>query len=590
LLDCSPPCATCQGTATTCTSCPEEAPHLSGGTCISISPLVTEMISTVSGVSSAGATAVTVVASGGAMGILFGVLHKLLGYIKYLDIAYSPKLASVLDSWNSELISLHVMPDLPEVLQEQLISKPIPVIFVKREIAPTFLENFWEEMIFLFVAIVCYISFTLLVQIFSKQGKSKILLKIFKYVRLSILNYFISQVYFSLGDIVTFFTLNVKFFKNGTLTAFMSLLLAFICLIFGAGFLIFHFLILKGLNNFTSSQLGTNKKEKFLKKYQEFEILFEQWNENSSLKSAYLFLFTLRDIGLNIVISNLYEHPLIQASLFVGMTSAFLLYLILKRPFKKLSENLQQISLEIIVVIIFTFVLLMKSLETTNEWETRNQRLGDVVVILAIIFNFASLVFVIFQTACIIYEYYLRLKAWKEKRLNSMKVLDKNKLIVEKIDQRRFSSNKRTGSSHFTKTQITSSTNSTHNISLNSSNDQLLPQIKGRDRFENRLRSKNREKFVALLDKIKTSNLSNYSDPQNLGSNEIIPSSLNSKDQIYISGISPFFMRQNQDYLSNNVFEQDALSFPKMDNQGLICLQKFQAKTASKKTMREELN
>ena len=86
----------------------------------------------------------SVVSSGGASAIFLGILFKLISYIKYLDIEYSLKLEAILRSWNSQLIFVRILPDIPHSIREELASKNIPNIFTYREVAPTFLENFWK--------------------------------------------------------------------------------------------------------------------------------------------------------------------------------------------------------------------------------------------------------------------------------------------------------------------------------------------------------------------------------------------------------------------------------------------------------------
>ena len=117
-----------------------------------------------------------------------------------------------------------------------------------------------------------------------------------------------------------------------------SFCVSILFLIFGIGFMVFHIWILRRLQKLSQSRNSKGKKKKketFLNKYKEFGILFEQWKGTSFTQSAYLLLFTLRDIGLNLVISNLFEHLLVQTIFFVLLTSSFFVYLIVKRPFKR---------------------------------------------------------------------------------------------------------------------------------------------------------------------------------------------------------------------------------------------------------------
>jgi len=424
-LACSVFCTTCSGSATTCTSCPAETPYLSNGACLINTPKADATITTVSETSMMGAVAVSMFSSGGALAILFGVLHKLIGYIKFLNIDYSDDLETMLESWNSELISVKFLPDLPDNVVNQLDAKTVPPNLSRRNISPAFLENFWEELLFLSIALISFIAFTLINSTLTKKKQFKTLSKVLNYLRATAFNFFITQLYFSYGDIMLYSIVELRSVKFNTVISNLSFFLALVFLFFGVSFTIFHIWILRKLRNLArfKTRSGKNRRlDAFLDKYKEFDMLFDQWKNISFTQSAYLLLFTLRDIGLNLVISNFFEHPLVQVIFYVLLTSSFFIYLIWKRPFKKAYQNFQQIVFEAIVLITYTTVLVMKATEYRSDSADIKITLGNVVITIAKVFNIAALTFVVGEAGFAIYNLYKLFKEWRAQKLNPKKV------------------------------------------------------------------------------------------------------------------------------------------------------------------------
>jgi len=150
-------------------------------------------------------------------------------------------------------------------------------------------------------------------------------------------------------------------------------------------------------------------------------MLFEQWKNTSFIHSSYLLMFSLRDILLNIVISTLFDHPLIQAIFFMIITTSFLLYLVIYLPFKKNYENFQQIFLEIIVMLTYLSALIMTATQSTTYSQAIKDSLGQFIMIMAIIFNVAIMAFVVWEILVLSYSIYIAFKEWR-KRSRSKKI------------------------------------------------------------------------------------------------------------------------------------------------------------------------
>jgi len=385
-------------------------------------PGAQEFVNTVSDVSEIGSTTVTLAASSNASGILFAALHKLLSYIRFLNVEYSMNLEAALKTKKSDSILIRYLPTIPESLAQDLVAKPIHPIFLYRKVGPKLLGNFWKVSLFLCILITSSFILTIIIK-FTQDNKSQnLVLKICKMIRMIIVKVLIMQFYLYFGDLVLYFILETRSLVMDTFASALSFFVALFFMIFGIAAFTFHFMTVKSLVKLSKSGENKTSKEKldtFLKSHEEFDMLYKLWKDATLYQPTYLILFTLRDIILNIVISNLFEYPIVQSLLFVLITFSFWVYLISARPFKKLYENMKQIFLETIVLLTYLFAFLMSSSKSSMS-NNLKESLGEGVIVMAIIFNIFAGLFIAWDVIIIINDAY---KERKNKQISSKKIV-----------------------------------------------------------------------------------------------------------------------------------------------------------------------
>jgi len=356
--------------------------------------------------------------SSGAMAIFTGILFKLIGYIKYLDIAYPNNLEQALRNWQSDLIP-SVFPEMSQNAKNSLKTKPIPAIFVKRKVAPTFLENFWFPMWNLATSSFA-LGCVLLATFYCKRKGKKNGELILKYLLTGLVNFIIIQLYFNCGDIVLFFILEIRSIDFGSAGSVLSFCLSVIFLSIVICTLTLHsFLLFRYTNAHQKKKIS-----EFEAKYSRFKILYEDFKASSFLPSSYLLLFTLRDIALNLVIALLFEHTLAQAILFICICVAFISYLGIMRPFKETLENWGQCFFEALVLLTYIITLFIRHADA-SDWQNPEKikdQLGLGVLIIALIFSVASTIVMIFSLLKMCLYFYKELKTWLAQRKGLRKV------------------------------------------------------------------------------------------------------------------------------------------------------------------------
>jgi len=225
-------------------------------------PVAGKMINSVSDVSEIGSTTVTLVTSSNASGVLFAALHKLLSYIRFLNIEYSANLESVLKVKKSDSILVRYLPSIPQEVMKELFvnAKPIHPIFLYRRVSPTFLGNFWKISLLFGILITSSVLLTIMMRFFQNKGSSNIPCKICKVVRAIALKIFLMQFYLNFGDIVLFFILEIRSLQMKAFISGLSFFVALFFIIFGIGVFLSHLSLLKSIMKFSTLKMRHNGK------------------------------------------------------------------------------------------------------------------------------------------------------------------------------------------------------------------------------------------------------------------------------------------------------------------------------------------
>lgn len=339
-------------------------------------------------------TATTIFSPGGSAALLFGGLQKLITYIKYLQLPYSTTLEDMLKSGQNGIFAFDMFPPVPSSWLDYLVSKPIPDIFVGCDLDPSFLVNFWNNLITFVGVIIGWITLRLMIKGIQIWKGPRKLYSFLNFFQLVLVKFLIVQLYSGYGDIAMFSALEIRSvdYKYTTSRISFSLCMIFLILtIFISGFHVWFLLRYQKLKNGQNS--GECKKETnaFLEKYSNFEVLYSEFKDESFTQQAYLLFFNLRDAALNIVITTLFGYPLLQSILFVAITSVFLIYIIIKRPLAFLKQNILQIVFELVLFLIYFCTML---LAMDFEWFNSNslpEVLNKSIVIMTFIYNGGSL-------------------------------------------------------------------------------------------------------------------------------------------------------------------------------------------------------
>jgi len=175
------------------------------------------------------------------------------------------------------------------------------------------------------------------------------------------------------------------------------------------GVIIMHFIILKKYHklrkNLWDEKEKKEKSEEFRNKYRSISVLWQDFKEKSIFTHSFLLVAVIRDVIFSLVLSLLYEYPLIQVIILVAMSALVIAHLVVFRPFEELKEAIQAYLCEVILLGVNVCVLILAISDKNGSiGSDGREMIGRVVMIMCLAFNFIPLAFFAFNVVLLIRE------------------------------------------------------------------------------------------------------------------------------------------------------------------------------------------
>ena len=352
---------------------------------------------------------------GSSQSLTAGLLAKIIAYIRYLDIDYSPELKDLLQQ-ESNLVALDLIPDLPYAIQKRIPSVSLPYMFEDYELEAPFLSNFWPNLFAIMIAFAIFLTLIALQKTISKHSQNR-LARFINKCYFAALNFLIVQIYCSMDEITLFLILQMKFLSFESVFSYLSLLLSLFFTAIGLSSIGVHVWIIKKYQAIKNQSKGKNKKgvRIFLKKFEGLSLLFQDFKDTTFLHQSYLLIFIIRNIFANVLLGLLYEHPMVQTTFFVIFSILLLSYIIIKKPFIERMDLLEQIFYESIILATNISVFIMCIKQGNGTLAEAKEPLGKGIITMSLICNIGALSLVIIRLLAL---FYTTIKLWRNKKLN----------------------------------------------------------------------------------------------------------------------------------------------------------------------------
>jgi len=308
---------------------------------------------------------------------------------------------------------------MPSSFDKDYEPKSMPFNFAKYRLNSSFLGNYWTNLLTLAFMLCCWIILRLLMKTKIYKNNPKALKnKTLTFLYGAVLNFMVVELYGGLDDITLFFIFELKTTKLNTPFSWASFSFALLFTFLGIGIISFHFWILYKYQKLKRTQNQNEKDlhlDAFNQKYENIKVLFQDFKDISILTHSFLALLTLRSISLNLVlilVPPLYS--LFQATLLLSINVLFAVFLLLKRPFKYLPNEITQYYSEIIILVTYISVFVLAILdEVSAEAIHARKILNQCILKATLALNIGGFVFQSIGILASIYAIYL---AWKNYR------------------------------------------------------------------------------------------------------------------------------------------------------------------------------
>jgi len=353
--------------------------------------------------------ALSFLSSSDSSSIYMGAFSKMLQYIKYMNIAYPPKVQRMLELLSPNSSSTGSLAS--NIMRKQLNkfpSRKLPDKFEYYGANSSFFVNYWPS---LFTLLILFFITVLTILLSFSCKSSRLLTQV-----TGILKWNMILLLFcgDFGDLVFFTSLELISAKLNSFESAWSLVVCIMINIFAIWVLVKILSINFKIRKDKRQQIESHEIEN---KWADYRTFFAIYKDESYFQQIFLFIFLIRIAIFNFVVGYFFNFPLLQAILITLTNLSMLLYLIFKRPLKAMINFIQQIVHEGFLFIFNICICLLAGLDH-NKIEAYGFRngVGEVMFILNIIVPIVSIGTLVAKILILGIEAFREWKADKEIR------------------------------------------------------------------------------------------------------------------------------------------------------------------------------
>ena len=324
---------------------------------------------------------------------------KMLFYIRYMDVAYSPMLQKILDNQRITKSSLHPPASIKQEAQRRGEKYSLPENFERYSLSPSFLMNSWSPLISLII-ILCgvFLCWMLVASTKKFKGVNAVCVTIDTSIRWNLFMTFLLSNY---DSVVLFSSFEFRTLSFDSSLAIVDFLAALFCNLVVFVVLFRVIMIVSELRHaYTCSVDSLMHLSDTKYKHRAYKVYFELFKEPSVDRQCFLLIFSCKVYVFYLIIAYLPAGPLAQAILITMLSLCMTLYLATRRPFKQKLKLAQHITLEAILLVANICVLTTAICDYCHEnaFSTRNTS-GNVIIACNVILRLLGPVFAILQVA-----------------------------------------------------------------------------------------------------------------------------------------------------------------------------------------------
>ncbi len=362
---------------------------------------------------------------------------KMIQSIRYIDIEYPTKLQYLLYKQDQSSISLNFGVEFSEESKEEDFAEyPIPEIFQTYGLTSNFIVNYWSGLFTIMMACITIITAMFCVWLFSNTQLFCIISR--KILEIMRWNFFLIILFSNIDGIGVPASLDLRTIHfDSSLSIFGTALAIIFNLGIPAIIVAIPFIIMAlrrsraKVWNITGVpirggiiQVSDSEYKTLQQRLRTCKIFYKNLRDTSLFHQLALFFMLARAYLFHIIVGYLFANPLVQA-FFINIMSGFMIvYLVFKRPFTSRLENVKMILYEAMVFLVNLCVLVLALLDYNDyEASSARKRIGDIVIVITLLFNTLVFIFLLTDLALKIRTTYKVAKTTEAKGLAFWKTL-----------------------------------------------------------------------------------------------------------------------------------------------------------------------
>jgi len=265
---------------------------------------------------------------------------------RYLNLSVTSDLSGIYQTWKTDLISWEV----PNVFSNEDHFKSSPTLFAQYDIDSPFLVNFWPTILNIGIGSSTFIACILLQKFFELAKYTGWAHSLVQKLVAGSFNFALVQAYACLDDISFYLVLDIKTNPVNSFFSWASLISAVLFLAFGCLLIFFNFWTVKKYQSIKKQ--GAKEIETFNEKNKYWQLFYSDFNDDDLWSQSFFAILVIRSIVSSLIITTLYDYPLMQTLALMTIDGAMILFLYSKNPFNTLRGKLAQYYYETITLLV----------------------------------------------------------------------------------------------------------------------------------------------------------------------------------------------------------------------------------------------
>ena len=342
-------------------------------------------------------------------GLLYLItMAKMLPYIRYMNVKYSPYLLKVFKLMERDMSISNLIHPMSDEMRRPFPDYTLEFNFGKYGLNASFLVNFWQPFVSLLILIGVLISLGILedcteafksAQFYVKRAKQAI-----KW------NFSIMYLLSFFNEIIFFASLDLRTSSSGDSAPMISII---VCALIH-GLLLTLFIKLSGIiKKIIQARKNIPAEQRPLRmalvkrKWRNYKVLYVTFADNSTVQQLFIPLFVMRVFFVSLVISFIYQFPLIQIIVLTFLSSLQMIYLGFDKPPKEIRRLWEYIIQEILILVVCISVLIISILDISAiSGVTTQSILGIVIISCIVCLNLGGLIYLFVRNGLGLWQYY----------------------------------------------------------------------------------------------------------------------------------------------------------------------------------------